>query len=376
MPTLQQWVSALETPRRVRIESSQVLLASIQAQQARQNARLQATGRHPVLRKGTLTVVPQFAPSLTVQLAPIDLLHRLGVITTPVIPNLADISATWAYIRYLWAFALPDGTPNDSLRLSPSALGIDHHQKGLMSDQIGVGMAALVMELYFNAPEAADVAVAVNEQVLPVELAARANPDYLFSNAAGTIYYVVECKGTRCSRNAAIEQLRRGTEQVPSLRFTDGRPPPTALVIGTRLTGEETEVLVIDPPPDEEWTERVSRRGPKEWVIRDSEAFQRAVGMLSELKLLGYGGADEAAKNIVTRNWPHLAEDWQTRPRRTIERENEFGKFTGVQQTLPFWDGVRVEVFQGIRRRTLEGRLEHDDAVVRAEREELFNIIH
>ena len=209
-----------------------------------------------------------------------------------------------------------------------------------MSDQIGVGMAALVMELYFNAPAAADVAVALNEQVLLVELTEAASPDYLFWNTAQTAYYVVECKGTRCSRNVALEQLRRGTEQVPSLRFTDGRQPPTALVVGTRLTGKGTEVLVIDPPPDEESPEGVIRRGPKDWEIADSKEFQRVIGMASELKILGYAAADQAVEDIVRRRWPHVAEAWPTKPGRTIVRENTFGEFSGVQQTLPFRDGV------------------------------------
>ena len=378
MPTRQEWVNALLTPRNVTIESSQELLASVQAKQAQKNARLQANGYPPMLRKGPLAVVTQFEPSLTVQLMPIHLLHRLGVITTPVVPNLADISSTWAYIRYLWAFEPPDGTPNDPLRLSGAALGIDRHQKVLMSDQIGVGMAALVMGSYFNAPEAADVAVALSEQVLPVELTEAASPDYLFSNAERTACYIVECKGTRCSRNVALQQLRRGTEQVPSLRFTDGRQPPIALVIGTRLTDEGTEVLVIDPPPDEEESKRVIKHGPKEWEIPDSEEFRRLMGVASELKILGYAAADEAVEKIVTRRWPRVAEAWPTipRPRRTIVRENVFGEFSGVQQTLPFRDGVHVEVFQGIGRGVLAGHMAHDDAQVRTEREELLSRIH
>ena len=99
MLTRQQWMNALATPRSVTIESSQELLASVQAKQAQQNERLQAKSRPPALRKGPLAVVAQFAPSLRVPLKPIHLLHRLGVITTPVVPNLADISSTWAYIR-------------------------------------------------------------------------------------------------------------------------------------------------------------------------------------------------------------------------------------------------------------------------------------
>ena len=375
MPTLQQWVNALTIPRHVTIESSQSLLASVQAKQAEQNARLQAKSRPPPLRKGRLAVVPKFDPSRTVPISPIRLLHRLGVITTPVIPNLADISSTWAIIRYLWAFELSDGTPNYPLRLSRAALGIDVHQKRLMSDQIGVGMAALVMESHFNAPRAADVAVALNEQVLPVELTEATSPDYLFWNAQQTAYYVVECKGTRSSRNTALEQLRRGTEQVPSLRFTDGRQTPTALVIGTRLTGNGTEVLIIDPPPDEEEPQGVIRRGANEWEISDSKEFQRVAGIVSELKILGYAAADQAVEAIVRRRWPQMVEAWPTWTRRTVVRENMFGKFSGVQQTLPFLDDVRVEIFQGIGHGVLAGHLEHDDEKVRAEREELLGRI-
>ena len=85
--------------------------------------------------------------------------------------------------------------------------------------------------------------------------------------------------------------------------------------------------------------------------------------MASELKILGYAAADQAVEDIVRRRWPHVAEAWPTKPGRTIVRENTFGEFSGVQpDTLPFRDGVRVEVFQGIVRGVLAGHLAHDDA--------------
>lgn len=372
MPTLYEWQTALSTPRSITIESSPALLASVYAKQARRNARLQARGHPLALTKGPLAVVEQFDPYLTVPLAPVSLLHRLGVITTPVIPNLTDISSTWAHIRYLWAFELPDGTQNDFLRLSGAALGVDSHQKGLMSDQIGVGMAAAVMETHFGATDAVDVAVLLEEQILPVELAGAASPDYLFSNVDGTAHYVVECKGTRCGREAAIEQLRRGVEQVPTLRFTDGRPAPVALVIGTRLTSAGTEVLVIDPPTDDDEAESAISRRPRERWISDPERFQQDFRMVSELKVLAYAGADRAVEDLLKRKRPDVAETWSTRPRRTIVLENALGEFSGVEQTLSFPDGVQVNVFQGIGRDVLSGHLEHDRARVRAERQELF----
>ena len=203
MPTLQQWGARSRPPETS--QSSHPRRCWPRSRRSRRNiihgCRQTVILRHRRVRWR----VAQFAPSLTVKLAPIHLLHRLGVLTTPVVPNLTDISSTWAYIRYLWAFELPDGTPNDPLRLSDAALGLDFHQKGLMSDQIGVGMAALIMELYFNAPDGTDVSVAVNEHVLPAALAEAASPDYLFWNAERTAYCVVECKGTRCARNVSVQ---------------------------------------------------------------------------------------------------------------------------------------------------------------------------
>ena len=78
----------------------------------------------------------------------------------------------------------------------------------------------------------------------------------------------------------------------------------------------------------------------------------------------------------MKQSWPHEGAAWQTRSRQTIIRENKFGEFSGIQQTLLFLDNVRVEVFQGIKSGILKSCLAHDDAMVRAEREELLGRIH
>jgi len=215
VPTLDQWVNALATERTVTIESSPGLLAEIQSKQNRRDAILQQKGEVLVPRKMNLAPGPNLPPLQVIGVAPIHLLHRLGVVTTPPVPNLADICSTWAYFRYLWAFELPDGRPDDRLRLSQSAKTIDFHQKGLMSDQIGVGMAALLMGVLFDAPDAVDVDVAMDDPIWPIELGS-SRPDYIFQRVDQSVQFVVECKGTRCSRNDVIEQLRRGTEQVPA----------------------------------------------------------------------------------------------------------------------------------------------------------------
>ena len=363
MPSAEQWRDALLVPRELTIESSSELLSAIRKKQIRKGTMSRA--------KRSLTAVDQFEPSRKVSVAPIQLLHKLGVVTTPIIPNLTDICSTWAYIRYLWAFEIPNGSPKERLRLSAAALDIDFHQKGLMSDQIGVGMAALIMEQYFDAPNAADVSIVAKERILPVELAGGASPDYLFSNATGSKFYVVECKGTRCSRNVAIDQLRRGTEQVPSLRFNDSRPPPTALVIATRLTGRQTEVLVVDPPQNENEPGDQVLAAANDWAIQDPQELKRVVEITSQLKTLGYAAADEIGQGLATRELPHLGAEWQMTPRETVPRDNDFGGFIGIEQTLPFPDRVRVSVFQGIARDVLGAVKERDHQAAITAREKL-----
>src|SRR5437764_371850 len=132
MPTLQEWQQALTVPRQVRIESSPRLIAEVQQQQVRKDADRQGRGLSLPSRKTALSAVPVFAPQRDIPLIPAYLLHRLGVVTTPAVENLADICSTWAYLRYLWAFEIPyPGTLNPALRLSDAAKNIDFHQKGL-----------------------------------------------------------------------------------------------------------------------------------------------------------------------------------------------------------------------------------------------------
>jgi len=182
MPTIEEWEQALVTSRRVLVESSPTLIAEVAARHAKKDEQRNANGQQVPPRKVILTPVNEFAPERMIDIVPAHLLHRLGVATTPPIENLADICSTWAYLRYLWAFEIPPlGAPNPLLRLSEDARGIDFHQKGLLSDQIGVGMAALLLGEYLNAPLPVDVSVAMDDPAWPIVQQYEASPDYISS---------------------------------------------------------------------------------------------------------------------------------------------------------------------------------------------------
>lgn len=348
MPTLEEWVVALSTDRVVTVESSQQLLKDILARQ--QVADAKRKGKLPG-RKATLTKAPGLQEQFSVRIQPIHLLHRLGVVTTPPVPNLTDICSTWAQYRYLWAFELPDDTPDDRLRLSEPAQRIDFHQKGLMSDQIGVGMAALLMELLYGAPDAIDVDVALDDPMWNISLR-EGSPDYIFQSANQQERFVVECKGTRCGRSVAVEQLRRGVEQVTSLVFSDGRPSPTALVVGTQITASGTRVFIVDPPaepPSDASAEKRERVSERSWRIEDAKWFDERVTDVAGAKLLAFSVLDEPALKRVEAIAPRKRrrEPVATPSPREI-REDDSGDFVGSTFELKEVDGLRVEVFQGL----------------------------
>lgn len=349
MPTLEEWEQALSVPRRVHVESSTRLIQQVQQRAAKKDAERQRRGQAIPHRKGSLSEVAAFAPVRVVQIVPAYLLLRLGVVTTPVVENLADICSTWAYIRYLWAFDTT-GSPGSDLRLSDAARNVDFHQKGLLSDQIGVGMAAILLGTYLDAPMAVDISIAMADPSWPIDLQYDTEPDYLFFDSSQANLFVVECKGTQTSRANSIDQVRRGAEQVPSLIFTNGKTPPS-LVVATCLTKKETRVLIIDPPGSDDsppGSRNNERVGERRWRVRDDAEFRRSTVLMSEAKILSFAGAYEAAATKVERARIRTG----TRPRSLTPdfsfTENEFGTFRGIRQRVGMRDRFNVEVFQGI----------------------------
>jgi hypothetical protein len=363
MPTLQEWQQALTVPRYVPVESSPSLIQRVEQRLNRRDADRVRRGKQLEPRKAVITAVPTFAPQRDIPVVPQYLLQRLSVVTTPAVENLADICSWWAYFRYLWAFEIPVLGGIGSLRLSQAARNIDFHQKALLSDQMGIAMTAVLLGDYLGAPLAADVSVAMRDPMWPIDLQFESSPDYLFFDNTQTNLFVVECKGSQTTRAASLDQICRGTEQVPSLVFTDGRTPPS-LVVSTLLSADETRVFVIDPPGDEErpsdYPEKPERLDERRWRVRDDKAFASAARLISEAKLLSYAGADAAASTRLERARALPERAGRPAERETEVNQNEFGTFTGVRQFVAVKDRVNVEVFQALDNQVFEAILSED----------------
>jgi hypothetical protein len=362
---LQRLRRVLEANYRVNVESSNQLLAKVNWQVQKRKNALQAKGAPPPVFKNASVFGPLQGRQLW-EIRAIDLLHKIGFLTTPGWVNMARLSASWATRRYFWAIGEPVGQqPN--LRLSDDARRMDFHQKTLLSDEFGVGMAGLLMENFFGAGSFVDVSIALDDPAAyqGIEREGEAQPDYLmWADEPGSPYYVVECKGTQTSQAESHNQMRRGLEQVPSVVLGAGPRQVVTVVVATCLLSESTDVLVLDPPPDkpeddeigEEASERVSdRTGKRSWRINDPLAFHERTVIAEESNLLKWAGQFQTAivrDRHLEGTQPRLIE----MPNAPLEtKRTDVGNFRGIEEPLfPALGARNLRVFTGVEEGLLE----------------------
>jgi hypothetical protein len=335
MPTLDEWQNALLMLKEIKIISDPQLVHAVNR---RPNSK-----SHVGPRKQA-TVAQQVFPNRFQQIMPLEILGAMGLITSPRIDNLVDLCSTWARIRYIWAFNPEAPYPyhiSRRLRLSSEAHNIDFHQKTLLSDEIGMGMAALVMDKFLYGYNPVDVDVALQQNsIMGLNQVNDASPDYIFQSKINNSYLVVECKGTRSGYNMVLDQLKRGTEQVRALSFPSGTVP--CYVIATEMSLDHTYVYVIDPPDD-------NNDSKKDIVIRNEAAFRQAVRDVQVANIYRYIGAFNRAYQIERSNSEtRRGIQVQDPPNETYVEELQVN-FVGMRQEfrIPGEFGL-VSVFQGI----------------------------
>ncbi|HET6862935.1 MAG TPA: hypothetical protein VFH91_07795 [Pyrinomonadaceae bacterium] len=364
MPTVAEWIFALTTEYEVKVVSSPQLISDVTAKQNRRIAEFAAKKLPPPAMKQTLTQISQFSPSDTIKVAPLTLLHAIGRVTTPCIPNLADISSTWALLRYVWAFEPPSSGTAEPLRLSSVAREIDFHQKSLLSDELGIGITYYLMTNFFAAPNVIDVDIALRTPTWDLDRVLPTIPDYIFFDTPTGTLHIVECKGNQTTYSNALDQLRRGTEQVPSIITTTGQTI-IALIVATYLMPDRTEVYIIDPPGDENEDGRLSleslmnnnsndppRKAEKisetAWKIIDYKRFVNELVQFHRAKVLTFIGADAEALRIIPGNVPDKRTRFVAKESPLDTVRTDLGVFRGVTEIIPNRHEIEVQLFRGV----------------------------
>ena len=358
MPTISDWLAALTNDFEVVVSSSQKLIHDVRTKQRSRSHELTQLGK-PVPAAKTPVGVPIFQPDLHIMVKPIGLLLSIGLITTPPITNLVDISSTWALVRYIWAFEPRNSTHfTQALRLSEEARRIDFHQKALLSDEIGVGFAHYLMTNYFNAINPADFSSVINDPNIELQQNGKAQPDYIFFNETTGEKYIVECKGTQTSRAESVHQLRRGMEQVWAIHPTNSNPL-TRLIIATCMLKHKTVAYVLDPPFDDSEERSLDDNSKYHdsskyvWEPKGT-TFRRNVRLIAGAKMLSYAGLDEDAQKLVPESI-QKKNRLISRPIGTRETvKTDLGEFEGTSISVRYRDGTKIDLFKGISSHTRE----------------------
>ena len=362
--------AVLQSTLRVSLESTAQVASKVNSLSAERQAALVAGGNAPIPAKNAIPMAQ--IGSRDWNLRPVDLLHKIGSLTTPSNLNLAKLSASWATRRYFWAIAEPI-PPRNKFLLSQDAREMDFHQKTLLSDEFGIGFGGLVLEREFGACNCIDISRALGNPMAYEDIAqdGRTQPDYLMSSAApNSPYYVVECKGSQTGPSVSYDQMRRGLEQVRSITFGNGARQVVTLVVATCMQQNGTTVFIVDPPSDEsdgpehsgnyEYTSE--RIGPKSWRVADAEVFAERAWFAQESSLLKWA---RQYKQAALRDQD--LEPWRERrggllQSAVLERKaTDIGTFVGAWTTafpelgnssLRIFTGVEEELFARIEERT------------------------
>ncbi len=205
----------------------------------------------PARRKPPSSLLPKVTPS---QIDVLEMMLRIGCLAFPAQSTALDINAWWAWLRYASAFS-----PGPDFLLRREYADVDGHQKTILSDDFGMGIAltyvapALQMQTLFDgryfvqfiAPKlgATIAKVAKNGQFK--------SPDFIGRDKIGR-WHAIECKGTQ-TKGARETQMVTGRAQKANIVFPaarQGQKLVSGLLIGRDGSSTASSLLIEDPEGD------------------------------------------------------------------------------------------------------------------------------
>ena len=158
----------------------------------------------------------------------------------------------WAWLRYFAAIG-----PSADLRISHPFVELDPHQRGILSDDLGVALTVNWLYSKLNFTEIVDgrrfllnyTSLIRRPRAKPPKNGVGKTPDYVVRDGAGR-WHVLECKGTQTSKAYRDEQLKTAVQQKAAIRVK-GRLRGESLAAGVYLASEHSKssshLRVVDP---------------------------------------------------------------------------------------------------------------------------------
>jgi hypothetical protein len=317
----------------------------------------------------------------SLDVVPLDVLHALGVATTPQIPSAVHLSQWWAVLRYLWA--LRPSAQGQGLALDTGTSIIRHHQRTVLSEQLAIGLAGWYIEMVARVPSvhSVDAEFAVYDPAWGTLLTWGGGllPDYLYFSSASptatpTHLHLVECKGTReplphyataATHNTqyrTLIQLAHAAKQLEGI--TIGGLNVVRVAFAATLEEDEICLYAVDPPDDDERDAKSSEDPAGRKTIEvdrlarvvDAERFSEDVRALRDSKLLAYCGAYADALAVLPSDYRELV-SFREHPgaaRRLPDPDPGGIGYRGSRLRVELYDGFAVEIELGLQEDVFE----------------------
>ena len=212
----------------------------------------------------------------------------LAIATSPSPTSRYLTNPLWAQLRYAHVYDPRTRASNLDLIINPGIADLDPHQKAVLSDDMGVGLALALIDQGFGILGLDDIYALHSQNALSLASGSghRVMPDFalwLAEPVGGSRLILLECKGTQTAsyRNT---QLTRGCEQLSNVSgvCNIAAADIPRIVVGTYLNLGHRASLRVSDPPDE--------------VALESGLVDRLVANYLALELVSVGDLASANK--------------------------------------------------------------------------------
>ncbi|MDX0333405.1 hypothetical protein GOC48_25265 [Sinorhizobium meliloti] len=184
-----------------------------------------------------------------------DMMLHIGCLAVP--PHLTEVSinAWWAWLRYASAFS-----SQNRFLLREEYADLDPHQKTILSDDFGMGIALVYLIDKLRLQNVFDgryfvqyLAPTVKAKVAKIAKNGQfKSPDFIGRDVTGK-WHAIECKGTQTSADSQTDQIKNGAVQKANIIFPPtvrGEKLVSALLIGREKGGFPSSLRIDDPEGD------------------------------------------------------------------------------------------------------------------------------
>jgi len=221
-------------------------------------------------------------------------LVMLGALTLPSLISPASPARFWAWLRYFLAVA-----DEDDFRITRDFSELDPHQKGILSDDLGVAIST--QWLFDRLGGFRDIVdgrrfmlqfprLLRKRTVSTAKVGPSKAPDYVILDNAGK-WHVLECKGTQSGVGSRDKFLRDALSQKQVI-LINGAIRGERLAAGLSISHEDqrrgSELRIVDPDVDPVLTLDSSQE----------EEMESRIHRLAVARALGMIGLTEAATEI------------------------------------------------------------------------------